>query len=105
MGHLGTTVELPGDVDLVVAPVGPDAPGAQEPPPETEPALLDELPAEHQPAALDAIVAPQLLAHAVDEDRVRLPHTGGEGHPPPPPRTKLPLPPGDYAHPPRARPA
>ena len=38
----GRPVDLPGDVDLVVLAVGADPPGAPEPPPEAELALLGE---------------------------------------------------------------
>ena len=41
--HLRAPVALPGDVDLVVLAVGPDPPGAPEPAPESELALLGEL--------------------------------------------------------------
>src|SRR4051794_3572600 len=74
-------VHVPGDVDLIVAPVGPNTPSAQEPPPEAQAALLDELAVEDQPPGGDAVVVAELLAHAVHVDRERLPHAWGEGHP------------------------
>src|SRR4051794_19678193 len=43
MSDPGPAVGLPGHVDLIVAPIGPNTPSAQEPPPEAEPALLGEL--------------------------------------------------------------
>src|SRR5215213_750707 len=64
-------VGLPGDVDLVVAPVSADSERAPEPAPEAELALLHQLALEHERPPLDAVVAPLLLAHAVDEHRER----------------------------------
>src|SRR5262245_9044899 len=70
--NLRAAIVLPRDVDLVVAPVGPDPPRAEEPAPEPEPALLDQLAAEDELALGDPVVAPELLAHAVDEHGERL---------------------------------
>ena len=68
--HARLAVDLPGDVDLVVLAVRADAPGAPEPAPEAEPALLREVGVEDQHAVLDAVVLARLLADAVDEDGV-----------------------------------
>jgi hypothetical protein len=70
-------VTIPGDVDLVVASVGPNTPSAQEPAPEAEPALLGQLAREDEVPVGDPVVAPELLPDAVDVDGERLAHGRG----------------------------
>src|SRR4051794_10901703 len=81
MRHARVPAHLPGDVDLVVAAVGPDPPRAEDPLPQPEPALLDQRPVEDQRAAADLEVRAGLLAHAVDEDGEGLPDVGWERDP------------------------
>src|SRR5262249_11432114 len=81
VSHPRAPVDLPGDVDLVVLAVGPDAPGAEEPAPEAELALLFERALEDQDAAPDFIVLPLVLPDPVDEHLVRLADAPGEPDP------------------------
>src|SRR5829696_2603913 len=78
MRHDRPAVDLPGHVDLVVLPVGPDTPGAPEPSPESEPALLGEVAREDQRPVPHPEVAPRLLEDAVEVDLVGLAHGGGQ---------------------------
>ena len=54
---------------VVVLAVGADPPGAEEPPPRSEPALLLQLAREVQVASLHRVVLALALGDAVDEDR------------------------------------
>ena len=74
LGDHRAPVELVLDVDGVVLAVRPDAPGAEEPAPEAQLALLLELAREAQLAADDGVVLALVLRDAVDEDRVVAPH-------------------------------
>src|SRR5215210_1609830 len=78
VGDAGAAVDLPGDVDLIVLGVEADPPGAPEPLPEPELALLLEARGEDQRSAAYLVVAPRLLTDAVEVDGVRLPHALGK---------------------------
>ena len=71
-------VDLPRDIDRIVLAVRADAPGAEEPAPRAELALLGERLGELEDAAAHFIVPALLLADPVEKHRVGLSHSLGE---------------------------
>src|SRR5205085_925769 len=82
VSDLRAAVPLVAHVDLVVAPVGPDPPGAEEPAPEPEPPLLGQRPVEQQHVLAPGEVHALALGHAVDVDVERGAHSRRKLHAP-----------------------
>src|SRR5205085_5892745 len=82
VSDLRAAVPLVAHVDLVVAPVGPDPPGAEEPAPEPEPPLLGQRPVEQQHVLPPGEVHALALGHAVDVDVERGAHRRRKLHAP-----------------------
>src|ERR687894_2636289 len=76
----GSPVDLVADVEGVVLAVRAHAPGAEEPAPEAEAALLAQLAVEHEPPVDELVVDAFLLMHAVDVDVERRTHARRQGN-------------------------
>lgn len=67
MGGASLPVDEVADVDRIVLSIGPDPPGAEEPPPSGD-AVSAQGAIEDQRSAVDAAVDAGLLEHTVDVD-------------------------------------